>query len=99
MSKLLKPVGAATARRLSPHISNWQALQSALTNFDFPESDLNNMISLELQGERRRGILDRLVGHLSKAKRKAMWGEIESLGGLTGAAVGRKTRLKGEEAP
>jgi len=97
MSKLLKPVGASTARRLRPHISNWQTLQSALTNFEFPENDLSAMISLELQGERRRGILDRLVGHLSKAKRKAMWDEIERLGGLTGVVVGRKNATKVEE--
>jgi hypothetical protein len=52
------------AARLTPHLSSWRSLHEIML-LGVNEPDLKRLVVLELLGQKRRQILQRLIGRIS----------------------------------
>lgn len=67
----------ADRRRLEPHLSGYNKLVAVLTLGTVPQDDVKKMILIELDGQKRKQILDRLVGRLMTCIREAVKAEVD----------------------
>lgn len=56
--------------RLSPYLSHWNRLHRVLAHTNEP--DLKRLILIELSGQRRKAIIDRLLMRLGRIQRRAL---------------------------
>ena len=66
------------AQRLKIHLSGWNRLNEILL-LGINEPDLRRLVVLELMGQRRLTIIDRLLGRLAKLERKRINDQIAKL--------------------
>lgn len=62
-------VTEADRKRLSPHLRAWNHLNNILTLNPFTEDDFKKLILLEVEGKKRKIILEHLVGRLKSMER------------------------------
>lgn len=65
-----RPVTLSTkdAERLAPHLSHWMKLNEILL-LGVPESDIERLVILEMRGQKRHAILQRLIWRYLAVKR------------------------------
>ena len=71
------PVRPIDARRLTPHLANYNTLCDVLAGIEFSPYQLEMLIALEIRGKKRRPMVKRLLGKLHTVERDLRLKEIE----------------------